>query len=414
MLKAMKKILFFAALAAIAASCVNESYETEKYVINASIEQTKTALDGVKTNWTAGDELTVFNADKSNCKFTTAIESASATAAFTYTGAFQVSANTCAFYPYNQSIATQDFATFTGLEIPEIQTPVENGFDPTATLCFARVQSENVTFQNLTALLKFTVNADEVYNVRIYAAGSKIAGTCTFDGTALTASANQVQLKGVMRKGKTFYMAVAPGAYTSLSVYVNNEPYSDLNRENKTLEAGKIYDMGMLGNNRRSIVDWYYASDVPSTFTAEDLPEQYRANINDVNKDDPFQQTDAYSTRGARYKIYLVSEDGKTLICGDTTHPVDWYLNENKDGQIYAVHADKWGQPLYFNIDWETKYNGEAGKFPLVCMRDRCVNYVWQSNRSYYDSNTRTLRVDLATEEGGTVKLFHGQLSKTK
>ena len=418
----MKKILFFAAVAAFAAvSCVKENYNVdgEKFVIKASMSDTKTVLsEGTKTLWTPGDQLTVFNKTKGNCQFKTNITENAAVASFEYLGGaeyFDTPETFHAFYPYSKAIATEDFQNFTGLEIPSVQKAVENGFDSAAALCYATGQSTDLTFQNLTSLLKFTVDADEVYNVRIYAS-SKISGTCSFNGTTLAASYNQVQLKGVMRKGKTFYMVVAPGTYTSLSVYVNNEPLSSMNRENKTLEAGKIYDMGKLGNNRRTVVDWYYASDIPSSITAEDLPEQYRSNINDVNASDrdKFQQSDSYGNRGARYKVWYVSEDGTKLTCGDDVRTVDDASNMNRDGQHYAILYSYWGMPMYFNIDWETKYNNEANKFPLVDMRDRKVQYTWQLNRSYYDANTRTVVIDLASNEGSQMKLFHGKLSKNK
>ena len=56
----MKKILFFAAVAALAAvSCVKEEgFTTQKAVLKASFEETKTVLaEGTKTHWTPGDLL---------------------------------------------------------------------------------------------------------------------------------------------------------------------------------------------------------------------------------------------------------------------------------------------------------------------------------------------------------------------
>lgn len=420
MFKAMKKILFFAAVAAIAASCVNENYETEKYVINASIEQTKTALDGVKTNWTAGDELSVFNADKSNCKFTTAITEASASATFTYTGAFQPCAQTCAFYPYSQAIATQDFATFTGLEIPEIQTPVENGFDPTATLCFARVQSENVTFQNLTALIKFTVAADEVYNVKVVATGANLAGTSTFDGTTLVASEAAAQLKGRMLNGKTFYLAVAPGTFNTLTVFVNGIEVTAKGRQNKTLVAGKIYDLGELANPRPSIVaDGYNVSDIATAdfFTKEDHADVDAPRWTDL----PFS---AAQSRGG--SIYRVLEDGTPVdVDGKTiTEKLDlanWQAT--KKSQVYSVIYGYWALNAYFSVDWEGSYNGDATKYPIIDTQDRNgdINSPLLNN-SYYDSQTNSLVFNYTGLENEyvhaegkqiwTIKHWHGVYTK--
>lgn len=424
-MKAMKKILFFAAIAALAAvSCAKETaVNTEKFVIKASFAETKTVLaEGTKTHWTPGDQISVFNAGKGNCLFKTDITENTAAADFYYLGGeeyFDKPEEYFCFYPYNKNISTTDFVTFKGLEIPAVQTPVENGFDPKAALCFGRGNSANVAFENLTALLKFTVDAEEVYNVRVYATwGSKFGGSCTFDGTTLTASVNQVQLKGVMRKGKTFYMAVAPGTYETLDVYVDNMPYSSLNRTNKTLEAGKIYDMGKLGNARVSatkVVDWYRIDEnnfYASTITREDLPEEYQnLDIEDVNANDPI-KGEAQLNRGSRYRIYYTSEDGATLTSGSDVRTVDDTSNRHIDGQFYAILYSKWGAPIYFNIDWETKYEGQNGVHPLVDVRDRNISYKYQVNRSYYDANNRMLVLDLASCQEGRVKLFHGKWTR--
>ena len=413
-MKTMKKILFFAAIAALAAvSCAKETaVNTEKFVIKASFAETKTVLaEGTKTHWTPGDQISVFNAGKGNCLFKTDITENTAAADFYYSGeGFDAPEEFFCFYPYNKNISTTDFVTFQGLEIPAVQTPVENGFDPKAALCFGRGNSANVAFENLTALLKFTVDADEVYNVRIYASGGRVAGTCTFNGTSLSASHNQVQLKGVMRKGKTFYMAVAPGTYQTLDVYVNSEKLSDLTRTNKTLEAGKIYDMGKLGNNRKSILDWYnYTTNPASTITPEDIDWDY-AKWEDYSAKWPFCRVDSPSF-GSCYKVYYVAEDGITL-----TTPSDTERKGNaatKNGQFYSVFYQQYGMNLYFNIDWETKIDNQWGVHPIVDVQDRDIIPSHQLNRSYYDANTRTLHFDLATMEGTTLKLLHGQMSKT-
>ena len=415
--RTMKKIVFFAAVAALAAvSCVKEEgFSTQKAVLKASFEETKTVLaEGTKTHWTPNDQLTVFNNGKGNCLFKTNITENAAVASFEYLGGaeyFGTPEVYHAFYPYNANIKTNDFQSFTGLEIPAIQTPVENGFDPTATICYGTGASANVTFKNLTALLKFTIDADEVYNVRVYATwGSKFGGSCTFDGTALTASTNQVQLKGVMRKGKTFYMAVAPGTYETLDVYVNSEKLSDKTRTNKTLEAGKIYDMGKLGNNRKSILDWYnYTTETPSTITAADVDWEYDT-WQDYSASYPFCRTDG--SFGSCYKVYYVAEDGITLTTPSDTE-VRKGNSATQNGQLYSVFYQKWGMNLYFNIDWETKFNDQWGVYPIVDVQDRNIIPSHQLNRSYYDANTRTLHFDLATMEGTTLKLLHGQMSKT-
>ena len=423
MIKSMKKILFFAAVAAIAASCVNENYDAEKVVLKASIEETKTTLvDGVKTHWTAGDQLSVFNSERGNCPFSTNISAPSKTAEFTFPWGdenFLKPEVYHAFYPYNKEIKTKDFATFTDLMIPAIQTPVENGFDPAAALCYGTGQSANVTFQNLTALIKFTVAADEVYNVKVVGTGANLAGAATFDGTTLVATEAAAQLKGVMRKGKTFYLAVAPGAYDGLNVFVNGLPVNDLNRTNKTLEAGKIYDMGALTNPRSSVVTYYTLTNIESQITKDDIKDGLGTTTYwDYSSTQQFvKDCQTWNTTGDRaygYKIYHVAEDGFTLTSGSETVIFKAEANcSTTNGQMYAVPYAQTAYPLFFNIDWETKYNGQDNVYALVDQQERNGTYnSFYLSKSYYDAHAKKFVFDVAFNEYGQIKRIYGQLAK--
>ena len=281
----MKKIVFFAALAALAAvSCVKDGYDTDVQptVIKATIAETetKTVLEnGTKTYWAPDDKLSVFNAGKGNCRFETDITENSASADFTYPGGEDYFAKPevwWAFYPYNSAIETTDFATFTGLELPVVQTAVAGSFDPAAALAYGKGTSADLTFNNLTALVKFTVAADNVYNVKLVSTGDKLAGTASFDGTELTATEAAVQLKGVMSEGKTYYVAVAPGTFSTLKVYVNGVELTTKSYTNKTLKAGTIYNMGEITNpNTLEVVNSYTVVATTSTITESDITVDY-------------------------------------------------------------------------------------------------------------------------------------------
>ena len=427
-MKIMKKIVFFAAVAALAAvSCVKDGYtsDVQTTVVKATVSETKTALvNNTKTYWTKGDQISVFNAGKGNCQFTTAIEEASAHAEFTYTGDWAAPEVYHAFYPYSASIATEDFTTFTGLEIPAVQTAVADGFDPKAALLYGEGASANLLFSNLTALIKFTVAADEVYNVKVWATGANIAGTCSFDGEKLTgASSMWVQLKGVMRRGKTFYMAVAPGTYEGLNVFVNGLPLSEKNKTNRTLEAGVIYDMGEITNPRSSVVTWYTTTTPEPQITEADIADASLVNTShgdwtysDASKGTAFVSgaCGTWNTEGTAYgyKIYHVAEDGKTLTSGGET-VVLTTADYTDNGQMYAVPYNKYAPALYFNIDWETKYNGQDNVYALVDLQDRTGKYnsVYLS-KSYYDATARKFVFDIAFFEYDHIKRMYGQLAK--
>ena len=421
----MKKIVFFAAVAALAAvSCVKDGYtsDVQTTVVKATVSETKTALvNNTKTYWTKGDQISVFNAGKGNCQFTTAIEEASANAEFTFAGDWAAPEVYHAFYPYSASIATEDFTTFTGLEIPAVQTAVADGFDPKAALLYGEGASANLLFSNLTALIKFTVASDEVYNVKVWATGANIAGQCSFDGEKLTgASSMWVQLKGVMRRGKTFYMAVAPGTYEGLNVFVNGLPLSEKNKTNRTLVAGTIYDMGEITNPRSSVVTYYTLTNPEPQITAADIEDNLDITHSDWNyysaNSTKFVGTcGTWNTEGTAYgyKIYSVAEDGVTWTMGGETVVYKDTNNATTNGQMYAVPYCQYAFPLYFNIDWETKYNGQDNVYTLVDIQERHGRYntVYLS-KSYYDANTRKFVFDIAFNEGGHIKRMCGQLAK--
>ena len=422
----MKKIVFFAAVAALAAvSCVKDGYtgDVQTTVVKATVSETKTALvNNTKTYWTKGDQISVFNAGKGNCRFSTAIEEASAHAEFTYTGDWAAPEVYHAFYPYSASIATEDFTTFTGLEIPAIQTAVAGGFDPEAVLLYGEGASADLSFNNLTALIKFTVASDEVYNVKVWATGANIAGQCSFDGEKLTgASSMWVQLKGVMRKGKTFYMAVAPGTYEGLNVFVNGQPLSEKNKTNRTLEAGVIYDMGEITNPRASVVTWYTTTTPEPQITETDIEDKSLVNTShgdwtysDASKTTAFYQGFCgFNSKGYGYMVYHVAEDGKTYTNPGDEERVITSGDYTDNGQMYAVLYNKYAPALFFNIDWETKYNGQNDVYTLVDLQDRHGKYnsVYLS-KSYYDATARKFVFDIAFFEYDHIKRMYGQLAK--
>ena len=64
----------------------------------ATEDVTKTEIEGLNPYWSVGDAIGVSNGTSTNYKFTTGIESRSATASFT--GTTSVSSELYAYYPY--------------------------------------------------------------------------------------------------------------------------------------------------------------------------------------------------------------------------------------------------------------------------------------------------------------------------
>ena len=204
----MKKIysfLFAAVTVFAAASCQKEVDNTveaipaeETFSVTATVGlDTKTALgeNGKSTLWTAGDKISVFdlNPAGNNCCFEIATEELpAATAEFKYTGVFMrpdPSTNPdpflVALYPY-QSTALCDFAStykISGITVPVEQTAKADGFDSAATFALAvgtESTKDDLKFNNLYSLLKFTVATEGVKTVKVEVnSAAKIAGTAT-------------------------------------------------------------------------------------------------------------------------------------------------------------------------------------------------------------------------------------------
>lgn len=293
----MKKIysFLFAATALFAASSCQkevapevEAPEFEKITFTASTEvDTKTALheNGKSTIWVAGDQISVFDANKeanNRCFKIDEITNEGKTATFSYEGEFvkdntQADPTVVALYPY-QPKAYCDFFYYdrnyiTGLNFPAEQTAVAGGFDPKAgfALGLGTMGTMELGFQNLYSLLKFTVTKGGVNEVVVtfdgesaFVAGDakiqmtlnadKIGGSKpVFESPVLSivdngSNAVTLSCEAGFVVGETYYIAVAPTSYIGLSVALDGEVVKEASKEN-TLEANKIYNLGALTPN---------------------------------------------------------------------------------------------------------------------------------------------------------------------
>ena len=313
----MKKIysILFAATALFAASSCQKEIagpETEApqagaMTVTATIDaEGKTTLDGLSTYWAEGDKISVFDSNKganNRCFTIAATEFPAKKATFTYDGEFVMPQNgqedptVVALYPY-QAEAYCDFFYYdrnyiTGIEVPAAQTAVAGSFDPAATFALAigtQSTKDNLTFNNLYSLLKFTVKDSGVKKVTVTTGENEfIAGTAkvqlaldatkkpVFTGGVLTASGtNTVTLNCAAGfvAGTTYYIAVAPAAYTSIKIALDGEVVKE-SAAAKTLAANTVYSLGELAKPLKlqnwGIVgtmtnNWADKADIPMTY----------------------------------------------------------------------------------------------------------------------------------------------------
>ena len=256
-----------AALALLLAACGNEDILENNesgnagkvhMTFTAGMPQTRTSLaeDGHAVNWTLNDLVAIYDGTETICKFE-ATEVSGSTA--TLKGEAKVTDTYTAFYPYTDDgtlTLTHDAITFT---LPATQTATAGGFAEGLNPSWAQATdgSKNLTFQNLCALAKFTVDAEGVTEVTLTAnnTGDALAGELTYtiaDGTltATGSASRSVTLTGTFTRGKEYYFVVAPGTLTG-GITLNymgegGKTYVKTTTNQVTFTAGRITNLGAL------------------------------------------------------------------------------------------------------------------------------------------------------------------------
>ena len=259
-----------AALALLLAACGNEeiienneSGSTGKVhmTFSAGTPQTRTSLgeDGHAVNWTQGDLVAIYDGTETICKFE-ATEVSGSTA--TLEGEAAETDTYTAFYPYtDDGTLTLDNTAIT-FTLRATQTAVAGGFAEGLNPSWAQATggSKNLTFQNLCALAKFTVDAEGVTEVTLTAnqESDALAGELTYtiaDGTltATGSASRSVTIKGNFEAAKEYYFVVAPGTLTG-GITLNymdegGKTYVKTTQKEVTFNAGRITYLGALDAN---------------------------------------------------------------------------------------------------------------------------------------------------------------------
>ena len=224
----------------------------------ASAPQTRTLLDGLNVHWVEYDEIAIWDGSGAYQKFMVDAESINGSNA-TFTGpALVPGADYTAFYPL---IAVESMdATSVVFNLPAEQTAVAGTFanQLAPSLAKATGGSTNLEFNNLCALVKFTVPADMagegIFTLVGGNATEALAGTLTCntaDGTlTATEAATRITLKGSFESGKAYYFVVLPGTLADGFSLLYEDSKSKLYRKatgkSTELKAGRILNLGTL------------------------------------------------------------------------------------------------------------------------------------------------------------------------
>lgn len=226
----MKKMLVsWGVLALLTAACSNEESQKVAYtplVLTAQQEggeATRTSLSGREVRWSAGDNVAAFVSNVAHTSTATKILSAKS-ARFTFSDLAADAVVQYAVYPAAAAVGLVGESVVT-VTVPTEQTAVAGSFAEGSAVAIAKGGSSTLEFKNVCGFLAFTINADDVQSVHIYA-NEKMTGEADviWNSGSPTVSAFKtfaytgVKLTGPFTKGKTYYAAVFPGTYTGLTL----------------------------------------------------------------------------------------------------------------------------------------------------------------------------------------------------
>lgn len=261
------RILTLAAAALISAACGNEDFlenpgnEAAKPVpmtFTADVPQTRTQLAaGNEVHWSEGDQIALWDGSGAYQKLMVDAASIDGSKA-TFSGPATPGADYTAFYPL---IAVESMnATSVTFNLPAEQTAVAGTFANQLAPALARATggSTNLVFENLCALVKFTVPAEMAGEGTFTLVGGNateaLAGklTCnTADGTLTAAvKATRIALKGTFEAGKDYYFVVLPrtlpNGFSLLYDDGKGKLYRKATGKSTELQAGRILNLGTL------------------------------------------------------------------------------------------------------------------------------------------------------------------------
>lgn len=460
--KIMKKIILsimaVSALFACQKEIPVETPQAETVTFKAFVDgaDTKTVLNETTkySEWAAGDKITIHNETK-GFEFTTS--EAGPSADFSYTGGGFSGNKFLAVYPsgnYTVNLAEKTVNAY----IPTWQQAQVGTYHGNAALAVAYSESDAFAFKNATALLKFTVNADNVThmvfhgndsealtgNVKVVLGGNGVDVTCL--DTEFTTGEGDEQVKETKKgtwvemyayhdadnryfeKGKTYYVAVAPAALTKgatvkFRINEGEETVVKTTDKNITIEPNTIYNLGELKYEAPVVHPWAVAGTF-NNWTAEPMTLEnglyvYR-NITGLNFTAQSEASDKSSASGFKF-----IQDGTTWRggYGDTDTPGKLSVNS------WSWYWDEGGQNIYVDGASDTDkfdvyLNPEAKKFvivnagaaipedkPAVETEDTwgvigdCTGSAWETDIAMAEVNNMFVAYDVVFAKEGSFKI---------
>lgn len=200
-------------------SCSKEIpvFEGGEMIIRADVQQTRTAMDGLKVIWQKNDRIVV-NGQKST-GITIGSDPSKAQFTLPYAGA-----PLYALYPGDAYVSG---STYGSVELAAEQAYVKDSFDPAAALmcAYSPEPGSSLSFKHGVSYLKFIISGvsdkDSIKRVEVYPLGAEdMCGTMEFDPSAMKLVNNGTEGKGVkitgaIGQGDPVVVAIAAKTYAS-------------------------------------------------------------------------------------------------------------------------------------------------------------------------------------------------------
>ena len=227
-------LIAFVAVLAGFSSCMKENMPLQDGQVRFSAgfedsPSTKTVLEGMTPYWNQDDKISVY--DGENNMFKNKMSGKSAKATFTGKLAGKGRKYYLAAYPYSPGLSFAFLSkTVYGIYMPEEQMAVAGSYDPSAAPAIAYTEDFNLSFRNVSSLIRFRIISEGVKSVTIRSnAGEFLAGK--FNATwgdsprvTITAGEKKVTIRGNFEKDQTYYIATIPNVLTEgITVTLNEE-----------------------------------------------------------------------------------------------------------------------------------------------------------------------------------------------
>lgn len=356
-----------AALLAVAAACTKEEVRNDYEenltapVFKATVgEETKAVLDagdGNKVKWDGTEHISVWNGTQT-ADYST--DDTGASADFTTSDDFASAGSYAALYPYDGSAVFSAGSVTTTL--PEAQTATAAGFDPTAHIAVTSSATTSLSFHNAVAYVKFTVPSgmDDLTSVSFKGNNSeKVAGSCSVNTNtyALTATGSETAtLSGSFTEGETYYLAVAPQAYSAgytVTITRTSGTYEMVSKATSiTFERSKARDIGELWDGSYEVTGSAIATPVTATKTVGP-----RINSNAALKEYTYSYSGALSAGTVAIKRSYAS----TNVASATVPADGWYhLFYNETTDTFKIYDQELSVNFGSAIDGVNSINAYA------------------------------------------------------